>query len=306
MYFVFVVGAGVTWETLWTEYYSYSFGYALLFLLFDSFLFLAAAWYLDRVWPHAQGQRLAPWFCVLPSYWRPKAYNNCTKKIDIRDEDDAAILNKEKKNVGENFEVLIPEQERLVEEKRSVAVRGLRKEFGTVGCGSAVKVAVDGLEMTLVEGEIFVLLGHNGAGKTTTISMLTGLLPLTSGKASILGRDISTDMIAIRKSLGVCPQQNVLFDDLTVIEHLSLYGGIKGLSPAECRTQGYERLKDVALEAKVYSLPSQLSGGQKRKLCLAISMMGDSKVLFLDEPTSGMDVFAQRSTWNLLQKSKAG
>ena len=115
-------------------------------------------------------------------------------------------------------------------------------------------------------------------------------------------------MPQIRRSLGVCPQQNVLFPDLTVWEHMILYAGIKGV--AQKGSIAHERakqlLEDVGLIGKETSLPDELSGGQKRKLCLAIALTGDSRVVFLDEPTSGMDVYAQRSTWSLLKKRRTG
>eukprot|EP00501_MAST-03F_sp_TOSAG23-6_P000910 GSMAST32.ASY1.ANO1.946.1 assembled CDS len=140
------------------------------------------------------------------------------------------------------------------------------------------KVAVAGLNAAMFEGQIYVLLGHNGAGKTTTISMLS----------TVFGYN-----------------HNVLYADLTCMEHLMLYSRIKLIPSSKRKAQCQQLLKDVGLSEKTNMLTPTLSGGQKRKLCLAIALCGDSKVLFLDEPTSGMDVFAQRSTWNLLQKAKA-
>ena len=160
--------------------------------------------------------------------------------------------------------------------------------------------------MELFEGQIFVLLGHNGAGKTTTISMLSGLAAPSSGGGTVFGLSITNSMDAIRHKLGVCPQKNVLFDDLTVRDHLDMFARLKGVAADRIDSMIEEVITDVGLSAKLNELPCNLSGGQKRKCCLAIAMMGDNAFLVLDEPTSGMDVFAQRSTWNLLQRVKRG
>lgn len=138
--------------------------------------------------------------------------------------------------------------------------------------------------MNVHEGEIFVLLGHNGAGKSTTISMLTGLLAPTSGKIHIYDEDVSEDLSAIRSYLGVCPQHDVLWEDLTVKEHLELYAGLKGVEKSQVNDSVSDIIKNVGLTEKVNTQSKQLSGGQKRKLSVAIALLGDSKVVILDEP----------------------
>jgi len=184
-----------------------------------------------------------------------------------------------------------------------VRIDGLRKTF-------KVKkkdfVAVAGLQLDMYEGQIFVLLGHNGAGKTTTINMLTGMLPATSGSADIYGNNTATDMDAIRRTLGLCPQHDILYDDLTVTEHLSMFGAIKGLSAGRLGVAVDEAIADLSLQAKRHALARSLSGGQKRRLSLACALIGDPKVVFLDEPTSGVDPFSRRAIWDALKKKKAG
>lgn len=118
------------------------------------------------------------------------------------------------------------------------------------------------------------------------------------GGATICGFPITTSMNEIRQILGICPQQDILFEDLTVEEHLLFYGQLKGTRNLEASVR--QQLHDVALEDKQYSLARNLSGGQRRKLSVAIALIGDSKVIFLDEPTSGMDVYSRRHIWNLL------
>lgn len=156
------------------------------------------------------------------------------------------------------------------------------------------------------EGQVFVLLGHNGAGKSTTIGMLSGMLQPDSGKAEIYGYDIYSQMNIIRKMMGVCPQHDVLFPELTVHEHLEFYSGLKGISKKESLKGIKQIIADVGLTEKVNSRADSLSGGQRRKLSVAIALTGNSKVIFLDEPTSGMDPYSRRSTWNLIQNNTEG
>ncbi len=139
------------------------------------------------------------------------------------------------------------------------------------------------------EGNLLVLLGHNGAGKTTTIGMLTGLLSPTSGDALIFGNSIITDMDEIRKVMGVCPQYDILWPQMTGREHLELFAALKEVSKDQIENEVVERLSDVDL-LKVQNIPSEgYSGGMKRRLSVAISLIGNPKIVFLDEPTTGMD-----------------
>ncbi|KAG8506409.1 ATP-binding cassette sub-family A member 3 [Galemys pyrenaicus] len=174
------------------------------------------------------------------------------------------------------------------------------------GAGSKRTTAVRDLTLSLYEGQITVLLGHNGAGKTTTLSMLTGLFPPTSGRAYIGGYETSQDMAQIRKSLGLCPQHDVLFDTLTVAEHLSFYAQLKGLSAQKCPEEVRQMLSVLGLEDKRDVRSRLLSGGTRRRLSIGIALVAGSKVLMLDEPTAGMDAVSRRAIWDLLQQQKRG
>jgi ABC-type multidrug transport system ATPase subunit len=191
----------------------------------------------------------------------------------------------------------------MVEAGRAVSVRGLRKEFPTP---DGVKVAVDSLDLDFYAGQITCLLGHNGAGKTTVISMLTGLITPDAGAASVFGRDMFADQEGVRTSLGVCPQHDVLWPELTVEEHLHLFAALKGVPPAAVRAEGAKALALVGLTEKAGARVSALSGGMKRKLSVCLAFLGGSKVVFLDEPTSGVDPYSRRSMWNMLQNAREG
>ncbi|KAK2868151.1 hypothetical protein Q7C36_000022 [Tachysurus vachellii] len=179
------------------------------------------------------------------------------------------------------------------------------KELVKVYPGSSCP-AVKGLSLNFYEGQITSFLGHNGAGKTTTLSILTGLFPPTSGTAFISGKDIRSDMDEIRQSLGVCPQYNILFNHLTVEEHILFYSLLKGREHKEAEQEVQNMLKDLGLPHKRYDEAQNLSGGLQRKLSVAMAFVGGSKVVILDEPTSGVDPYSRRSIWDLLLKYRTG
>ena len=153
-------------------------------------------------------------------------------------------------------------------------------------------------------GEIFGLLGHNGAGKTTLMGIMTGLHEPTSGSAEINGFDCVKDMTAIRQGLGVCPQHDILYDDLTVFEHVRLFASIKGVADSQIQAQAEKWLVKVGLMEKLNAMANTLSGGQKRRLSVALAMVGDPSVVILDEPTTGLDPAARREVWQCLKEAR--
>ncbi|ETV67436.1 hypothetical protein H257_16318 [Aphanomyces astaci] len=183
----------------------------------------------------------------------------------------------------------------------ALSIQNLRKVFAVPG---GVKVAVKGINLTMYKNQITCLLGHNGAGKTTLISMLTGMIPATSGDATVHGLSLRRDLPTIRRSLGMCPQHDVLYGELTVHEHLSFYGQVKGYRGADLDAQVDAKIVEVGLTEKRQVKASDLSGGMKRKLSLAIALLGDSQVVFLDEPTSGMDPYSRRSSWEIILNNR--
>lgn len=180
-----------------------------------------------------------------------------------------------------------------------IQIHNLRKVFGQ-------KAAVRNLTLNMYNDQITVLLGHNGAGKTTTMSMLTGMFPPTSGTAIVCGHDIKTDMDGVRESLGLCPQHNIIFDELTVREHLYFFSKLKGLKHEAINEEIEKYVELLELKPKADAKSATLSGGMKRKLCVGMALCGNSKVVMLDEPTAGMDPSARRALWDLLQNQKQG
>jgi ABC-type multidrug transport system ATPase subunit len=156
-------------------------------------------------------------------------------------------------------------------------------------------------------GKLFALLGPNGAGKTTTINLLTGVLPITAGDASVCGLSIlGGEMPAIRRLMGVCPQFDILWGELTAREHLRLFAALKGLPRSEWESSTTELLERTKLTQAADRRSSTFSGGMKRRLSVAIALIGDPEVVYLDEPTTGMDPITRRYVWDIILEAKAG
>ncbi|XP_064446386.1 phospholipid-transporting ATPase ABCA3-like [Mirounga angustirostris] len=262
-----------------------SFAHIMGMLLFDAFLFGLMTWYIDAVFPGKHGVPKPWYFFVQKSYWFGKA-------LSIKKKEDNQIIDITRSDYFEDEPVDLV---------AGISIQHLYKEFTME---KDTIMAVKNLSFNVYEGQITVLLGTNGAGKTTTLSILTGLTLPTSGKVYINGYDISKDMVHIRNNLGFCPQDNILFSELTVSEHLYFYCVIKGVPPEIRLTEINKMLTSFGLLEKHDALAKSLSGGMKRKLSIIIALIGGSQVVILDEPTSGMDPVSRRFTWDVLQQYK--
>lgn len=313
-YFAFYeeVGVGVQWANLSIsplEDDDFSLGHVAAMMLVDAFIYSLLVWYIENVHPGSYGLP-RPWYFPLThsywfgggryeaeevnslrSFWR-KLLRKHGAALSVTEEEQACAMDSRTMDSG-YFE---PDPTEL---PLGVCIDNLVKIYK-----DGKKLAVNRLSLNLYEGQITSFLGHNGAGKTTTMSILTGLFPPTSGYALIYGRDIRTEMDVIRQNMGMCPQHNVLFDELTVEEHLWFYARLKQTPDSNIKDETDKIIQDLSLPLKRYSKVDCLSGGMKRKLSVAIAFVGGSHVVILDEPTAGVDPYSRRAIWDLILKYK--
>jgi ABC-2 type transport system ATP-binding protein len=181
----------------------------------------------------------------------------------------------------------------------AVVTRGLSKRFGSL-------VAVQALDLTIPRGEVFGLLGPNGSGKTTTIRMLCGLMEPTAGSAEVVGFDVATEAEQIRRRIGYMSQRFGLYDDLTVRENIRFYATIYGLHGAERDRRIGDLIDELSLKDRVGQLAGALSGGWKQRLALACAIAHRPAMLFLDEPTAGVDPASRRLFWQKIHALASG
>ncbi|XP_040010575.1 ATP-binding cassette sub-family A member 2 isoform X1 [Xiphias gladius] len=302
-----VAGVGIQWRTISqspVEGDDFNLGLSMMMLIIDASVYGVLTWYIEAVHPGMYGLP-RPWYFPLQrSYWsgsgRVETWDwpwcgGGAARLSVMEEDQACAMDQRRS-----------EEVRGIEEEPShlplvVCIDKLTKVYKT---GS--KLALNKLSLNLHENQVVSFLGHNGAGKTTTMSILTGLFPPTSGSATIYGHDIRTEMERIRQNLGMCPQHNVLFDKLSVEEHLWFYSRLKGMAEEDIRKEMDKMIVDLELSDKRHSLVQTLSGGMKRKLSVAIAFVGGSRAVILDEPTAGVDPYARRAIWDLILKYKQG
>jgi len=178
-----------------------------------------------------------------------------------------------------------------------IRIAGLTKRYGE-------RTAVNNLNLTIRKGELFALLGVNGAGKTTTIKMLSCLTAPTAGDAVLLGDSILTGCPAVKEKINVSPQETAVAPNLTVMENLELIAGIYGSDRKTAGTKAARMLSVFGLDEVAGSKAKTLSGGMQRRLSIAMGLISEPEILFLDEPTLGLDVLARRELWDTIRKLK--
>jgi len=179
----------------------------------------------------------------------------------------------------------------------AIQTQNLTKRYKT-------KTAVDNLNLTIDEGELFALLGVNGAGKTTTIKMLSCLTKPTSGDAFLMGYSVVSFPLKVKKLINVSPQETAVAPNLSVRENLELIAGINGFDTKTVRARVEQIITEFSLGEVVKSKASTLSGGWQRRLSIAMALVTEPKILFLDEPTLGLDVLARRELWRIIETLK--
>lgn len=179
----------------------------------------------------------------------------------------------------------------------AIQTKNLTKRYGE-------KTAVDALDLTVKQGELFALLGVNGAGKTTTVKMLSGLLAPTSGDAEILGYSLVSQTQEVKSRINLSPQETAVASKLTARENLELIAGIYGSTRKEAKEKAAAMLEEFHMQEVAGQRAGTLSGGWQRRLSIAMALISQPQILFLDEPTLGLDVLARRELWNIIEKLK--
>lgn len=256
----------------------------ILMLIAEFFVYGLLALYLDAVLPKKYGVRRSPVFFLNPLL--RLCSRRRRKEVRIGGIDG---------RVADGVFEKVPSSDTV-----AVEFCGLRKEFSS--CRHSF-LAVDNFYWQLQKNKISVLLGHNGAGKSTLINLITGMTQPSAGDCFIYGKSVRHELSSIRHGIGYCPQHNILWPELTVKEHLEYFGAIKGLHGSVLKAEVNEVLRTVGLEEKTTQRSKRLSGGQKRKLSVAIALIGGSSLVILDEPTAGMDAGSRRSTWEALKET---
>uniref|UniRef100_A0A4W5NEE0 Cholesterol transporter ABCA5 n=1 Tax=Hucho hucho TaxID=62062 RepID=A0A4W5NEE0_9TELE len=258
----------------------------LLMLVLDCILYLLLAVYLDQVLPGT----------VLSS----TLFSTHERYVEV-----SSVYETEVNGApggDESVEPVSPE----FRGKEAIRINNIRKVYKEK---DSIVEALRGLTFDIYEGQITALLGHSGAGKSTLMNILCGICPPTDGNASIYGSPVAeiAEGAEMRQLVGICPQFNIIFDVLTVEEHLRIFAAIKGILPSDIDNEVSKVLKDLDLEKIMDAQAKNLSGGQKRKLSVGIAILGDPKViLLLDEPTAGMDPCSRHQVWSLLKSRRAG
>ncbi|HPF11155.1 MAG TPA: ABC transporter ATP-binding protein [Flavobacteriaceae bacterium] len=183
-----------------------------------------------------------------------------------------------------------------MKDKNVIQVEDLSKLFGDFA-------AVNNISFHVKPGEIFGFLGANGAGKTTAMKMLIGISSPTSGKATVAGFDVYKEAESIKKNIGYMSQKFALYDDLTVKENITFFGGIYGLSKKQIEQKRCELVEELGLQEVTNSLVASLPLGWKQKLAFSVSLLHEPKIVFLDEPTGGVDPITRRQFWEMIYKA---
>jgi ABC-type multidrug transport system ATPase subunit len=266
---------------------------SLLYLIMNGFIFMVVAVYFDEIVP---APRRPPWFFLQPSYWG----------ISFGKQKITEVSQEEAENMSTDA---LEEMKRTIEQNdqtdslRIVNITKIYNEslWRKLTCRKAISLrALSNMYLTVEREQCLCLLGHNGAGKTTLMNILTGLVKPSNGDAYIFGMSVRRNMNKVRSVLGVCPQHDILFNELSPYQHLQLFAELKNADLSGID----DALRQVELYDRRFDRCGGFSGGMKRRLSLAISCIGNPQILFLDEPTTGLDPLSKRKVWDLIRIMK--
>uniref|UniRef100_A0A7N0VH06 ABC transporter domain-containing protein n=1 Tax=Kalanchoe fedtschenkoi TaxID=63787 RepID=A0A7N0VH06_KALFE len=289
-----IAGRGLMWERVMNG--KSAMGEVVVIMFLEWLVMLFLAYYSDQTIAAGSGVPRSPLFFL----------RSFSKKTSLQRHASKAPVQTDKPDVQQEVEKV----QQLLQEQNlsdSIIVDNLKKIYPGRD-GNPEKYAVKGLSLAIPSGECFGMLGPNGAGKTSFISMMIGLTIPTSGNAYIEQMDIQTQMDSVYTKMGVCPQNDLLWETLTGREHLLFYGRLKNLKGAALHQAVEESLRGLnLLQGGFADKPAgKYSGGMKRRLSVAISLIGDPKVVYMDEPSTGLDPASRNSLWKVVKQAKQG
>ena len=281
-------------------------------LILHWFVWFFAWFYCINVFHAGRGRREKPGFLCSGRYWKRVCKKKKTErtytKMDLdyianRVNNSCASGTWARPHDAQSEHASIVSKILEKDQDLRVGCVGLHKHFPGKG-GTPEKIAVKSLSFGVLQNQCFGLLGHNGAGKTTAINVLTGLFPPSAGTAFINRHDIRTDFSRIYSDMSVCPQHDILWPMLTSKEHLKFYGQLKGLSDKALSARVRDTLKKVNLTKFANREAGGYSGGMKRRLSMANALIGDASVVFMDEPSTGLDPASKHQLWDVIASAK--
>ena len=291
------------YSDIFEMYTNYSIIVMFVMLIADIIIYLFLGYYFQNVIPQSYGIR-KPWYFIFKKIFKILCFKKKVHSYNINYVDRRATINNSLNNnnnnnaLNDNFQSEEIYKD-MVNPKDCLRIINLVKQFDDG------KKAVNRVNLNLYKNEIFALLGHNGAGKTTLISILTGMYEATGGEAIYDDLNILSpeNVDTFRKKVGICPQHDVLFGDLSIREHLELFAIFKGVHTNELNNEINKSITDFQFDREKTNIPvKNLSAGDRRKLSIAISLIGGSEIIFLDEPSSGMDITSRRNLWEILKR----
>eukprot|EP00960_Hanusia_phi_P066607 766433-Hanusia_phi.AAC.1 len=275
---------------------SYSVGNSWKWYIGMYFIYSLIGLYLENVLPDAMGVKKSPWYLFTPAYWG-------LSTAHINDDPNAVIEESKDEDVLAEEAVSKSRTNQDMDGRNAIEIRGLTQTFTR---GGKPFHAVKAPWFNVAKNQLFALLGPNGAGKTTTINMLTGFLPPTAGNAMVFGNTVAhpSGMNRVKRVIGICPQFDILWERLTAREHLAIFAIIKGIKPDSVYHEADKRIEEVRLNDAANQIAGSFSGGMKRRLSVAVSLIGNPSVVYLDEPTTGMDPINRRHVWDVIEAAK--
>jgi ABC-type multidrug transport system ATPase subunit len=282
------------------------------YLAIHWFFWMFLRWYLEQVVVGGFGTPKHPLFLFQREFWdglmgksaQTKAKATLQDLEDLPEDEKKAGLVRPRDVEKEHARIIDSLKNPAPDNMDAVRIVNMHKQFPGVNPKDPPKTAVRSVSFGVKQRECFGLLGHNGAGKTTVINMMTGLFPPTSGTGLIGNYDIATDLDKIYSTMGVCPQHNILWGELSAKEHQEFFGRLKGRSGARLQLEVQENLNSVNLADCATRPSAGFSGGMQRRLSVANSIVGNPGVVYMDEPSTGLDPASRRQLWDVISRAK--